>query len=61
MQHLYREFLGDKSLDYYLKRFEQFDQKAPGLNANWNWFAFISCWANGVPPQQEGSEPCPFD
>ena len=41
MQHLYREFLGDKSLDYYLKRFEQFDQKAPGLNANWNWFAFI--------------------
>jgi curved DNA-binding protein CbpA len=38
---LYRAYLGEKNTDYYLKKFEAFDQKGDGLHASWNWPAFL--------------------
>jgi len=47
MQNLYEAVLGEKNRIYYLKKFKQFDLNPPGLNASWNWPAFIfgGVWA----------------
>jgi hypothetical protein len=44
---LYGSAIGDKSQDYYLGKFEDFDDKGPGLHASWNWaaFFFTGFWA----------------
>jgi Protein of unknown function (DUF2628) len=38
---LYESAIGDKNQDYYLGKFEDFDDKGPGLHASWNWAAFF--------------------
>lgn len=47
LKYLYLEILGEKSPAYYLKIFQKFDQKAYGLKASWNWYAFFfgGVWA----------------
>lgn len=47
MQQLYEAIVGERSKAYYLPRFEQYDQQAPGLKAGWNWPAFFfgGVWA----------------
>jgi hypothetical protein len=44
---LYESAIGQKSLDYYLSKFEVFDDKGPGLHFSWNWAAllFTGLWA----------------
>lgn len=44
---LYDDALGSKSRDYYLDKFEDFDQKGEGWHPSWNWAAFIGggSWA----------------
>lgn len=42
MQKLYEAVIGEKGRDYYLKRFESFDQQGPGLKAGWNWSALFA-------------------
>lgn len=44
---LYEAAIGDKNTPYYLEKFTQFDQQAPGFKASWNWPAFfLGCpWA----------------
>lgn len=37
----YEPILGEASKIYYIKKFEQFDQKGLGLSASWNWAAFL--------------------
>ncbi len=44
---LYSARIGKKRLDYYLKRFESFDNRGGGFIASWNWAAFFfnGLWA----------------
>lgn len=44
---LYEAAIGDKNTAYYLEKFTQFDQQAPGFKTSWNWPAFfLGCpWA----------------
>jgi hypothetical protein len=44
---LYGDAIGEKNQDYYLSKFEDFDDKGPGLHASWNWAAFFfsAFWA----------------
>ena len=44
---LYEAAIGEKNQDYYLEKFEAFDQLEPGLHASWNWGAFLfgGLWA----------------
>ncbi|MBZ0095853.1 MAG: DnaJ domain-containing protein [Sulfuricella sp.] len=44
---LYEAIIGEKNTAYYLAKFDQFDQQAPGLKASWNWPAFFctAAWA----------------
>ena len=41
---LYTALIGKKRLDYYLKRFESFDDRGGGLIPSWNWAAFFFTW-----------------
>ncbi len=47
MQKLYEAILGEKNRIYYQTKFEQFDEKGPGIKASWNWPAFFvsGVWA----------------
>lgn len=47
IRDLYEAILGEKNRIYYLAKFDEFDQQAPGLKATWNWPAFFFCgsWA----------------
>lgn len=38
---LYEPAIGEKNQDYYVAKFEDFDQQGPGLHASWNWAAFF--------------------
>lgn len=38
---LYAALIGEKNRDYYLKRFESFDDRGGGIIPSWNWAAFI--------------------
>jgi type IV pilus assembly protein PilA len=38
---LYAALIGEKRRDYYLKRFESFDDRGGGFIPSWNWAAFI--------------------
>ncbi len=44
---LYTALIGKKRLDYYLKRFESFDDRGGGFIPSWNWaaFFFTGLWA----------------
>jgi hypothetical protein len=44
---LYDDALGSKSRDYYLNKFEDFDQIGEGWSPSWNWaaFFFTGFWA----------------
>ena len=44
---IYVAILGEKNGIYYLRKFQQFDQKGLGLNASWNWPALFcsGVWA----------------
>lgn len=44
---LYEDSIGTKSQDYYLNKFENFDQIGEGWNPSWNWaaFFFTGFWA----------------
>ena len=44
---LYQAAIGDKNQDYYIAKFEDFDQHGPGLQVSWNWaaFFFTGFWA----------------
>lgn len=43
----YEAAIGEKNQEYYVDKFEAFDQKGGGLNASWNWAAFLfaGTWA----------------
>jgi hypothetical protein len=47
MVKFYEAILGEKNRAYYLTKFEQFDNKGPGIKASWNWSAFLcgGVWA----------------
>lgn len=47
MQSFYKEVVGERSQDYYLQKFEKFDQQGGKYIASWNWPAFIAtgAWA----------------
>ncbi len=38
---MYAALIGEKRRDYYLKRFESFDDRGGGINSSWNWAAFF--------------------
>jgi len=38
---LYAAYLGEKNQDYYLKKFEKFDQQGDGMHASFNWPALL--------------------
>jgi len=40
-QDLYAAYLGEKNQDYYLKKFEKFDQQGDGMHASFNWPALL--------------------
>ena len=44
---LYESAIGQKNQDYYLNKFEDFDDKGPGAHLSWNWAAFVGvgAWA----------------
>jgi len=44
---LYAALIGEKRRDYYLKRFESFDDRGGGFIPSWNWaaFIFVGLWA----------------
>ena len=44
---IYEVAIGEKNQDYYLDKFEDFDQKGVGWHASWNWaaFFFTGLWA----------------
>lgn len=44
---LYEAAIGERSRNYYLSKFEVFDEQGPGLHASWNWaaFFFTGYWA----------------
>lgn len=44
---VYEDAVGGKNRDYYLDKFEDFDQKGEGWHASWNWAAFVGggVWA----------------
>ena len=44
---LYTALIGKKRFDYYLKRFESFDDRGGGFIPSWNWaaFFFTGLWA----------------
>lgn len=44
---MYEVAIGEKNQDYYLDKFEDFDQKGTGWHASWNWaaFFFTGLWA----------------
>ena len=44
---LYDEAIGSKNRDYYLDKFEDFDQREAGWHVSWNWaaFFFTGFWA----------------
>lgn len=43
----YEAAIGEKNQDYYVDKFEDFDQQGPGLKLGWNWAAFFfgGLWA----------------
>lgn len=47
MQDLYEAILGEKNRNYYLTKFEAFDQQGRGLKTSWNWPALLAggVWA----------------
>ena len=38
---LYEDAVGERSVNYYVDKFEDFDHRGPGLHASWNWAAFF--------------------
>lgn len=44
---LYEDAIGDTNVNYYVDKFEDFDQQGPGLKISWNWAAFFGggAWA----------------
>lgn len=44
---LYEAAIGEKCQNYYVSKFEDFDEQGPGLHASWNWaaFFFTGYWA----------------
>ena len=44
---LYEAAIGEKNQDYYLDKFEDFDQQGPSLHTSWSWAAFLGggAWA----------------
>lgn len=44
---LYEAAIGERNQNYYINKFEDFDDKGPGLHASWNWaaFFFTGFWA----------------
>jgi Protein of unknown function (DUF2628) len=41
MRNLYEAAIGQKNTAYYLEKFQRFDQKVSGVQASWNWPAFL--------------------
>ncbi len=39
---LYEAAIGEKNQNYYLEKFEAFDEKGPGFVASMNWAAFLT-------------------
>ncbi len=46
-EKLYKTVIGEKNQDYYLTKFEKFDQQSSELKEGWNWpaFFFTNIWA----------------
>ena len=44
---LYESAIGERNQNYYLSKFEDFDDKGTGFHASWNWaaFFFTAFWA----------------
>ena len=44
---LYEDAIGERNVNYYVDKFEDFDQQGPGLKISWNWAAFFGggAWA----------------
>ena len=44
---LYEDAIGERNVNYYVDKFEDFDQRGPDLHASWNWAAFFGggAWA----------------
>jgi hypothetical protein len=44
---LYEDAIGQKNQGYYLYKFEDFDERGPGVKLSWNWaaFFFTGFWA----------------
>lgn len=44
---LYEAAIGEKKQNYYIEKFEAFDEKGPDHTASWNWAAFLAggAWA----------------
>jgi hypothetical protein len=41
MTPLYKAAIGDKNQNYYLSRFQKFDEQDSGAQVSWNWAAFL--------------------
>jgi len=41
MTPLYKAAIGDKNQNYYLSRFQRYDQQDTGAQVSWNWAAFL--------------------